>query len=82
MKFFIVLHVKKKPYNIIIHVGISNAPYSNSYEMFPEIQSPKNFILKFLPSVRTTISTLVLCLDKANTNDISKDFTELVEESN
>ena len=73
---------RKKPYNIIIHVGISNAPYSNSYEMFPEIQSPKNFILKFLPSVRTTISTLVLCLDKANTNDISKDFIELVEESN
>ena len=50
--------------------------------MFHEIQSLRNFILKYLPSARITISTPVLRVDKANANDINKDFTELVKESN
>ena len=37
MKFFVVPHLKKKPDNIIIHVGTNNAPHSSSYEMFHEI---------------------------------------------
>ena len=58
----------------------NNAPNSSSYEMFREIQSLRNFILKYLPSVRITISTPVLRIDKANANDISKAFIELVKE--
>ena len=75
MKFFVVPHLKKKPDNIIIHVGTNNAPHSSSYEMFHEIQSLRNFILKYLPFVRITISTLVpvLRVDKANANDINKE---------
>ena len=42
----------------------------------------RNFILKYLPSARFTISTPVLRADKANANDINKAFTELVKESN
>ena len=50
--------------------------------MFHEIQSLRNFILKYLPSVRITISAPVLRVDKANANDINKAFAELVKESN
>ena len=82
MKFFVVPHLKKKPDNIIIHVGTNNAPHSSPYEMFQEMQSLRNFILKYLPSARITISTPVLRIDKANANDINKTFTELVKESN
>ena len=81
MKFFVAPHLKKNPDNIIIHVGTNNAPYSSSYEMFHEIQSLRNFILKYLPSARITILTPVLRIDKANTNNINKAFTELVKES-
>ena len=31
MKFFVVLHVEKKPDTIIIHVRTNNAPHSSSY---------------------------------------------------
>ena len=50
--------------------------------MFHEMQILRNFILKYLPSSRATISTPVLRVDKANANDINKDFTELFKESN
>ena len=50
--------------------------------MFQEIQSLRNFILKYLPFARIIISTPVLRVDKANANDINKAFTELVKESN
>ena len=82
MKFFVVPHLKKKPDNIIIHVGTNNAPHSSSYEIFHEIQRLRNFILKYLPSARITISTPALHVDKTNANDINKAFTELVKESN
>ena len=82
MKFFVVPHLKKKPDNIIIYVGTNNAPRSSSYEIFHEIQSLKNFILKYLPSERIIISTLVLSVDKANASDVNKAFTDLIKESN
>ena len=44
--------------------------------MFHEIQILRSFILKYLPCSRITILTSVLCVDKANANDINKDFTE------
>ena len=82
IRFFVVPHIKKNLDNIIIHVGTNSAPHFGSYEMFHKKQSLRSFILKYLPSARFTISTLVLCVDKANANDIDKDFTELVKESN
>ena len=86
MKIFVVPHLKKMPDNIIIHAGTNNTPPSpphcNPYEMFQEVQSLRNFILKYLPSARITISTSVLRVNKANANDINKAFTELVKESN
>ena len=82
IKFFVVPHLKEKSDNIIIHVGTNNAPRFSPYEMFQDMQSLRNFILKYLPSTRITISTPVLRVDKANANDINKAFTELVKESN
>ena len=46
------------------------------------MQSLRNFILKYSPSARITISAPVLHVDKENANDINKTFTELVQESN
>ena len=82
MKFFVVPHLKKKPDNIIIHVGTNNAHHSSSHEMFHEIKSLRNLILKYLPSARITIFTPVLRIDKAHVNDINDDFRELVKKSN
>ena len=48
--------------------------------MFQEMQSLRNFILKYLPPARIIISTPVLRID--NANDINKTFTELVKQSN
>ena len=93
MKIFVLPHLKKKPDNIIIHAGTNTlspppppppAPTAihMKYEMFQEVQSLRNFILKYLASARITISTSVLRVNKANANDINKAFTELVKESN
>ena len=88
MKIFVLPHLKKKPDNIIIHAGtntLSPLPLTAihmKYEMFQEVQSLRNFILKYLASARITISTSVLRVNKANANDINKAFTELVKESN
>ena len=76
MRFFVVPHLKKKSDNIIIHVGINNTSRSSLNKMFHEIQILRSFLLKYLPSSTITISTPVLCVDKANANDINKDFTE------
>ena len=81
IKFFVVSHLKKTQDNII-HVGTNNAPHSSLYEMFHEIQSLRNFILKDLLSARITILTPVPRVDMANANDRNKTFTELVKESN
>ena len=81
MKIFVVPHFKKKPDNIT-HVGTNNASHSSPYERFQEMQSLRNFILKYLPFARIIISTPILRVDKANANDINKAFTELVKESN
>ena len=72
---------EEKPDNIIIHVRTNNAAQSTSYEMFHEIQSLRNFILKYLPSERIAISTPLLRVDKANANGINQDFKEMVKES-
>ena len=72
---------EEKPDNIIIHVRTNNAAQSTSYEMFHEIQSLRNFILKCLPSERIAISTPLLRVDKANANGINQDFKEMVKES-
>ena len=83
MRFFEVLHLKKKPHNIIIHVGAITVGNSGSYKKFHEIQNLRNFILKYSSSPGVTVSTRVLHGDKANANGINKDFTELVKvESN
>ena len=86
MKFFIVKSQITLSYTLELVTPPPPSPppdpHSSSYEMFHEIQSLRNFILKYFPSVRITISTLVLGVDKANANDINKAFTELVKESN
>ena len=83
MRFFVVTHLKKKPDKIIICNGTNNnAIPSSLFEILHETKGLRNFILKYVPSARITISTPVLCVDEANTNDINKDFTELVKESN
>ena len=46
------------------------------------MQSLRNFILKYLPSVRITISTPVLRVDKANANDINKDLNDINKDIN
>ena len=77
--------LKKKPSNIILHIGSNDAPHKLYMEIAKEIECLKDFIRNILPTARVYISCPVIrtdnrkanftlrCLDKylkSNSNDI------------
>ena len=49
-------YLKKKPTNIIMHIGSNDAPFKNSESIANEILHLKDFIMKLLPNVKLFFS--------------------------
>ena len=53
--YYLVPLLKKKPGNIILHLGTNDAPYKNEVEIYKELKSIKDFLKKRHPSCKVYI---------------------------
>ena len=81
IKFFVVLHLRKNPDKIVLHVGTNDAPHATPKEMLNAIKDLKSFIQKYAPEPKKIISTPGLRVDKANANDVIQRYIELLKEA-
>ena len=73
---FLLLH--KKHDKMILHIGTNDSTFYSATEIVEEIGKLKQYILEQLPTVKLVISTPALRKDKANTNLINAEVTELL----
>ena len=66
--------VKKRPTNIILHIGSNDAIEKNSDQILKEILDLKANILSILPTVRVYLSCPTLRLDNRVVNDVLRDL--------
>ena len=74
--YYLVPLLKKKPGNIILHLGTNDAPYKNEVEIYKELKSIKDFLKKRHPSCKVYISAPILPLDNKNANSILKKYVD------
>ena len=60
--------LKKKPTNIILHIGSNDAPYKTSEQIINEIVNLKKNITSILPAVKTYLPCPTIRLDYSNAN--------------
>ena len=68
MKHFAVPLLKKKPDNVIVHVGANNTSYFTPDEMFKNRKELHLLIQKIVSSGKIIISSPVLPVDEANSD--------------
>ena len=66
---YLVPLLKKKPDNIILHIGSNDAPFKSAKDIANEISSLMSFIEKELPGVKIYISNPVIRLDDKKANN-------------
>ena len=71
--------LKKKPTNIIIHIGSNDAPNKNADQISEEITNLKEFIENILPNVHIFISCPVLRLDNAKANSTLRELSKILK---
>ena len=59
MHYNILPLLRKKPTNVILHVGTNDAPSDNSVEITVKLLKLKNFITSILPECKVIFSSLV-----------------------
>ena len=71
--------LKKKPTNIIIHIGSNDAANKNADQISEEITNLKEFIENILPDVHIYISCPVLRLDNAKANSTLRELSKILK---
>ena len=66
--------LKKKPTNIILHIGSNDAPYKSSANILMEIMDLKKNILSLLPMVNIHFSLPTLRVDNAKANEVLREL--------
>ena len=73
---FLTPLLKKRPSNIILHIGSNDAPFKSSEKIMNEITNLKINILSILPSVKIYFSCPTKRLDNKNANEVLEELTE------
>ena len=71
--------LKKRPSNIILHIGSNDAPFKSSDTILKEITNLKMNIMSILPSTKIYISCPILRLDNKNANEVLQDLKEKIK---
>ena len=74
---YLIPLLKKKPTNIILHIGSNDAPFKSANDIAKEITSLTSFIEKELPGVFIFLSNPVIRLDNNKANDILRKLADL-----
>ena len=73
--------LKKKPDNIILHIGTNDSISKSAKEIMAEIINLVEFIECVLPTVNLSISCPVMRLDNMKANKVLRDLTVLIKSS-
>ena len=68
--------LRKKPTNVIVHVGSNDAPFKTAEDIFIEIKKLKIFIEKTLPNVNVYLSCPTIRSDNVRANSILRQLDE------
>ena len=79
MYYYLVPLLRKRPDNIIIHVGTIDAPHVKADEMLEKLGKLKSLIWGMLPSVKIILSVPTIRVDRHNANENNIDFIKLLE---
>ena len=71
--------LKKKPSNVIIHIGSNDAPSKSANDIANEIRCLKSFIEQKVPDVKLFVSCPVLRLDNKKANNILRELNILLK---
>ena len=77
---YLVPLLKKKPDNIILHIGSNDAPFKTANAIANEITSLMSFIKKELPGVKIYISNPVIRLDDKKANNTLLKLADLFKQ--
>ena len=82
MYYYLVPLLRKRPGEIILHVGTNDAPHIKADEMLEELGKLTSLILEMLPSVKIILSAPTIKVDKHNANENNIDFIKLLGTNN
>ena len=75
---YILPLLKKKPTNIILHIGSNDSLHKNAEQILNEIRNLNTFIENILPTVKIFISCPVIRMDNAKANSTLRKLNQLL----
>ena len=81
LQYHLIPYLKKKPDNIIIHVGTNNSPYKTEDLIFKELLNVKETINKFHPNCKNiVISSPIVRTDRNKANNFLKRLNTILKQ--
>ena len=81
LQYHIIPYLKKKPDNIIIHIGTNDSPYKTEDLIYKELLNVKETINKFHPNCKNiVISSPTVRTDKKESNNIVKIYNSILKQ--
>ena len=81
LQYHLIPYLKKKPDNIIIHVGTNDNPYKTEDLIYKELLNVKETINKFHPNCKNiVISSSIVRTDRNEANNILKRFNTILKQ--
>ena len=73
MFFFVTPYLRKKPTNVIIHVGTNNTRTDSAEEIMEKLVKLKEYVLSKCPSANLVSSSLIVRTDDATASRVVRD---------
>ena len=81
LQYHLIPYLKKKPDNIIIHIGTNDSPYKTEDLIYKELLNVKETINKFHPNCKNiVISSPIVRTDRNEANNILKRFNTILKQ--
>ena len=81
LQYHLVSYLKKKPDNIIIHIGTNDSPYKSEDLIYKELLNVKQIIHKLHPDCKNiVVSSAIIQTDKQEANIILKKYNNILKQ--
>ena len=80
LQYHLISYLKKKPDNIIIHIGTNDSPYKSEDLIYEEFLNVKQIIHKHHPDCKNIVlSSPIIRTDKQEANNILKKYNSILK---
>ena len=81
LQYHLILYLKKKLNNIIIHIGINDSPYKSEDLLYKELLNVKQIIHKHDPDCKNVVMlSPIIQTDKQEANSILKKYNSILKQ--